>query len=200
MPGQKKQRTEVAQQVEAQLATPIEHETISTIARNLNLDTWQVGGFALGIHHIEPSFPDWFYARKETLDLIKLFRQNVQQTFNTVFVGSPGVGTSTLVVLLALYMALHQQKRVVLFRKLKADEFSMLCLDPVHQQYWRKHTKSIAGLDLVGDRDFELCLDGFLREEIDHDLINFHRLTRFRMLATCTQYDMKNDETRIRRK
>ncbi|EGZ05842.1 hypothetical protein PHYSODRAFT_533153, partial [Phytophthora sojae] len=175
---------------------------MNTIASYFDLDSWQVnGGLALSINRVEPDFPKWFYVRKETQDLVKVFNENVRLKLNTVFVRTSGVGKSTLVVVLAFYMALHLQKRIVLYRKLKGGGYTMLYLDPEHEQYWRKSTKvDIADLDLVVNSDFELCLDGFLQREIDNDLSNFGRLTKFRMLATSVQYDMKNDETEVRRR
>ncbi|KAF4031917.1 hypothetical protein GN244_ATG16229 [Phytophthora infestans] len=96
-----------------------------------------------------------------------------------------------LVVLFAFYMALCQQKRVVLLRKLKRKGFTMLYLDPERQRYWRKEEAFITDLDLLEPRGFELCLDGFLYHDIESE---FGRLARFRLLATSAQYKMKDDD------
>ncbi|KAJ0395985.1 hypothetical protein ATCC90586_000004 [Pythium insidiosum] len=100
----------------ARSLTVIEVERMNSIAATLDIDMWQIGGIALNIRHVETDFPAWFYVRKETQDIIKIFNDHLEKKLNTVFVGTPGVGKSMMVVLFAFYMALRQQKRVVLCR------------------------------------------------------------------------------------
>jgi Crinkler effector protein N-terminal domain len=107
----------------ARTGTTIEVEKMDSIEATLDIDEWQIGGIELDIHQIEPDFPKWFYVRKETQDIINIF---LTFYLSIVFMGSPGVGKSMLVVLFAFYMALQQQKVVVLLRKLKGKGFSML--------------------------------------------------------------------------
>ncbi|KAI9990667.1 hypothetical protein PInf_018224 [Phytophthora infestans] len=180
----------------ARLLTPVEHTKLNTIATALQIEQWQVGGLALGIRDIEPDFPEYFYVWKETLDIIKIFRRQLEKDRSVVFVGTPGVGKSMLVVLFAFHMALCQQKRVVLLRKLKRKGFTLLYLDPECQRYWHKEEVIITDLDLLEHRDFELCLDGFLHHGIES---NFGRLARFRLLATPAQYKMKDDDIEVLR-
>ncbi|KAJ0390446.1 hypothetical protein P43SY_010676 [Pythium insidiosum] len=137
----------------ARSLTVIEVERMNSIAATLDIDMWQIGGIALNIRHVETDFPAWFYVRKETQDIIKIFNDHLEKKLNTVFVGTPGVGKSMMVVLFAFYMALRQQKRVVLFRKLKKEGFSMLYLDGKNKQYWRSNKASLSDLDeLRGQR------------------------------------------------
>jgi len=178
-------------------STVIEDEHMNSIAQNLDIDAWQVGGISLDISHVESDFPEWFYVRKETLDIIKVFKAQMEAKLHIVFVGTPGVGKSMLVVLFAFYMALCQKKRVVLFRKKKGEGFSMLYMDGENEQYWRKDEAGFDDLDLVVNRDFELCLDGLIHQDIAD---NFARLARFRLLASSVQYPMKNDDTPVLRR
>ncbi|KAE9023679.1 hypothetical protein PF005_g4456 [Phytophthora fragariae] len=142
-------------------------------------------------------FPEWFYARKESLEIFKVFKALMEAKLNVVFVGTPGVGKSTLVVLFAFYLALIQKKRVVLFRKQKGKGVSMLYLDAENKRYWRKEEVGISDIELVENRDFELCLDGLAYDDVrDH----FGTLARFRMLATSVQYPMKDDDTPVLRR
>ena len=69
----------------------IEVERMNSIADTLDIDSWQIGGIELNIHHIEPDFPKRFYVRKETQDIIKIF---LELKLSIAFVGSPGVGKS----------------------------------------------------------------------------------------------------------
>jgi hypothetical protein len=158
---------------------------------DVDSDAWQVGGISLDIYRVESDFPKWFYVRKETLDIVKIF---MEAELNTVFVGTPGVGKSMLVVLFAFYMAVRQKKRVVLFRKRKGKGFSLLYMDGENQQYWRMGRAKISDIDLVENQDFELCLDGFEDKDVQS---HFEMLARFRLLATSVQYPMKNDDTPV---
>ncbi|KAI9981037.1 hypothetical protein PInf_010391 [Phytophthora infestans] len=83
------------------------------VAATLDLETWDVGGVALNVCNVDPDFPQWLYVRKETLDIIQIFKDHIKKGLNTVFVGTPGVGKSMLVVLFAVYMGLRQQKRII---------------------------------------------------------------------------------------
>ncbi|KAE9023485.1 hypothetical protein PR002_g11706 [Phytophthora rubi] len=188
------QETDQRPHKKAKLLTAAEHTKLDAIAQVLQIDQWQVGGLELGIRDIESDFPEYFYVRKETQDIIKIFRRQLEEKRSVVFVGTPGVGKSMLVVLFALYMALCQRKRVVLLRKLSMKGLTMLYLDPEHQIYWRKEEVSIAELDLLKHRDFELCLDGFLYRYIQD---NYELLGRFRLLASSAQYEMKDADIAV---
>jgi hypothetical protein len=113
---------------------------------------------------------------------------------STVLLGSPGVGKSMLVVLFAFYVALRQQKVVVLFRKLKGKGFSMLYMDRKNKEYRRNDQAALHDLSGRRKRDSVLFLDGFLQKDINN-IQNFGKLASFRLLATSAQYDWKNDET-----
>ncbi|KAF4037049.1 hypothetical protein GN244_ATG10899 [Phytophthora infestans] len=173
------------------IGTEIQDETMMAVAATLDLETWDVGGVALNVCNVDPDFPQWLYVRKETLDIIQIFKDHIKKGLNTVFVGTHGVGKSTLVVLFALYMALRQQKRIILFRKIKGKGSSVLYMDASNKRYWRKERAELSDLDLVNGEGFELILDGFTQEDVKN---NFGRLTRFRLLATSQQYLMKNDD------
>ncbi|ETL38543.1 hypothetical protein L916_09884 [Phytophthora nicotianae] len=123
----------------ARSLTVIEVERMNSIAATLDIDMWQIGGIALDIRHVEPDFPAWFYVRKEKQGIIKIFNDRMEKQLSTVFVGTPGVEKSMMVVLFAFFMTLRQQKRVVLFRKLKKEGFSMLYLDAKGKQYRREN-------------------------------------------------------------
>ncbi|KAL8023608.1 putative P-loop containing nucleoside triphosphate hydrolase [Plasmopara halstedii] len=179
------------------ISTVVEKEHMNSIAQILDIDAWQVGGISIDICRVESDFPEWFYIRTETLDIIKVFKAQTEAEFNILFVGSPGVGKSMLLVLFAFYMALRQKKRVVLFRKKKGKGFSMLYMDGEYEQYWRKDKASFVDLDLLVNQDFELCLDGLRYDDIDR---HFEKLGGFRLLATSVQYPMKNDDTPVLRR
>ncbi|KAE9248621.1 hypothetical protein PF004_g3771 [Phytophthora fragariae] len=158
----------------ARLSTVINDEDIESIGHNLDIDEWH-----------------------ESLEIFKVFKALMEAKLNVVFVGTPGVGKSTLVVLFAFYLALIQKKRVVLFRKQKGKGVSMLYLDAENKRYWRKEEVGISDIELVENRDFELCLDGLAYDDVrDH----FGTLARFRMLATSVQYPMKDDDTPVLRR
>ncbi|KAG2502335.1 hypothetical protein JM18_009786 [Phytophthora kernoviae] len=144
---------------------------MKSIAQNLDIDTWQVGGILLDICHVESDFPEWFYVRDETLDIIKVFKDKMKADLHIVFVGTPGVGKSMLVVLFAFYMALRQKKRVILFRKKKGEGFSMLCLDTEKKNCWRMNNAEIDDLDPHLHQGTELCLDGL---RLDLNAIGAH--------------------------
>ncbi|ETP43033.1 hypothetical protein F442_10100 [Phytophthora nicotianae P10297] len=181
----------------ARSLTVIEVERMNSIAATLDIDMWQIGGIALDIRHVEPDFPAWFYVRKEKQGIIKIFNDRMEKQLSTVFVGTPGVGESMMVVLFAFFMTLRQQKRVVLFRKLKKEGFSMLYLDAKGKQYRRENVLEVKKVDhLLGIAD-ELCLDGFTHDDVK---ANFGRLARFRLLATSVQYPKKNDDGPVLRR
>nr|QUJ09335.1 crinkler 9 [Plasmopara viticola] len=180
----------------ARSLTVFEVERMNSIAATLEIDRWQIDGIALDIRYVEPDFPAWFYVRKETQDIIKIFNDHMEKNLSTVFVGTPGVGKSMLVVLFAFYMALRQQKRVVLFRKLKMEGFSMLYLDGKSEQYWRSNKASLSDLDELRGQDFELCLDGLMHKDVAD---NFAALASFNLLATSVLYPMKDDDLPVLR-
>ncbi|KAL3669339.1 hypothetical protein V7S43_005716 [Phytophthora oleae] len=169
---------------------------MQSIGHNLNIDAWHVGGIDLNIRQVESDFPEWFYVRKESLKIFKVFKALMEAKLHVVFVGTPGAGKGMLVVLFAFYMALVQKKRVVLFRKLKGKGCTMLYLDAENEQYWRKDKAAIRDIYLLENRDFELCLDGLDYNDVCN---HFETLARFRLLATPAQYPMKNNDVRLRR-
>ena len=162
----------------------------------MDTNKWEIGVTALDISHIEPDFPEWFYVRKETQDIINIYNNLMEQNLSIVFVGTPGVGKSTLVVLFAFYMALQQQKRVILFRTLPMRPYSMLNLDGRDKKYWRMNRASVSDLDQVLDQDFELCLDGFTDSDISE---NYATLGSFKLLTTPVQYPMKDSHIPVLR-
>ncbi|KAG2796310.1 hypothetical protein PC129_g17036 [Phytophthora cactorum] len=174
-------------------STVIKDEHMKSIGHSLDIDTWQVGGIALDICRIESDFPEWFYVRKETIDIIKVFEAQMKANLNTVLIGTPGVGKSMLVVLFAFYIALLQKKRVVLFRKQKGKGFSMLYLDAEKKNCWRMDDALIE--DLYLHRQYfmgaELCLDGLRYNDVES---HFGMMGKFRLLATSAQYPLKDDD------
>ncbi|KAF0758784.1 hypothetical protein AaE_003832, partial [Aphanomyces astaci] len=137
------------------------------------------GGVGLGIDLIEPDFPKWFFMRQAAKDVIKTC--NALAPLFVVLKGSPGVGKSTLVVLLAFYKALCVKTPVMLIRCREGLGTSMLCLDPVNSKYWRKDDAPIEDLESVRRRykGFALYLNGF-----DKAFVFQHGLQEFQLLAT----------------
>ncbi|KAG1710182.1 hypothetical protein DVH05_017188 [Phytophthora capsici] len=164
---------------------------------NLDINTWTVGGIDLNIYKAEPGFPKWFYVREETLNIAAVFKAQLGVGRHVVCLGTPGVGKSMLVVVYAFFLALIERKCVVLFRKKKAEEYSMLYLDVENNRYWRKDEAAIEDIANLENREFELCLDGFTREDVNN---HFGTLERFRLLATSVQYRTKNDDTPVLRR
>ncbi|KAL7684795.1 putative P-loop containing nucleoside triphosphate hydrolase [Plasmopara halstedii] len=177
------------------ISTVAENEHMNSIAQILDIDAWQVGGISIDICRVESDFPEWFYIRTETLDIIKVFKAQMEAGLHIVFVGTAGVGKSMLLVLFAFYMALCQKKRVVLFRK-KKKGFSMLYMDGENEQYWRMDRAEIEDLDRQLRLGAELCLDGIRYDDIDR---HFGKLGGFRLLATSVHYPMKDDDLPVLR-
>ena len=180
-------------------AEEIEQELIDSIGRNLEIGTWPVGGKYLELCRIEPDFPKWFYVRKETIDIIKVFECQMKEEMNILFKGTPGVGKSMLVVLFAFYMALIQNKSVVLFRKRFDKGFSLLYLNAKKKIFWRMNKAKMQDLYLHWDKFLgaELCLDGFLYEDV---MRHFDVLGGFRLLATSAPFNFKDGDYAVRRK
>ncbi|RQM23318.1 hypothetical protein B5M09_008503 [Aphanomyces astaci] len=174
-------------------ATSIPPDVIASIEGRLGLLNSQDvgGGVELGIHLIEPDFPQWFFMRQATKDVIKTC--NALERVFVVLKGSPGVGKSMLVLLLAFYKALCLRTPVMLIRNRKGPGggTSMLCLDPVNAKYWRKHDATIEELNGFRRRykGFALYLDGF-----DKAFVFKHGLQNFRLLAASGQYRLKSDD------
>ena len=174
-------------------STVILNEQMNAIAHNLDIKMWQIGGITLEICRVESDFPEWYYVRKETLDIIKVFEAEMEINRKILFVGTPGVGKSMMVVVFAFYMALIQKKRVFLLRKFKVKGFSMLHLDVEKKNCWRFEKARIEDIRLLRDywKSAVLCLDGLLDEEVRS---HYDILAPFRMLATSAQYDIKDDD------
>lgn len=178
-------------------STVIQDEQMESIRQSLEIDTWQVGGIALDICQIEPDFPEWFYVRKETIDIINFFEAQMKENKRIVFEGTPGVGKSILVVLFAFHLALIQKKIVFLFRKQYGKAYSLLYLDAVKKNYWRMDDAEIDDLKLHLQcfNNVEVCLDGF---QYSHIKSHHGYLARNRLLATSAPYPMKGAETDVR--
>ncbi|RHZ00942.1 hypothetical protein DYB35_009404 [Aphanomyces astaci] len=172
-------------------ATSIPPDVIASIQGALGLFPSQEvgGGVGLGIDLIEPDFPKWFFMRQAAKDVIKTC--NALAPLFVVLKGSPGVGKSTLVVLLAFYKSLCIKTRVLLIRCREGLGTSMLCLDPVNSRYWRKDDAPIEDLESVRRRykGFALYLNGF-----DKAFVFQHGLQEFQLLATFTRYRFKSDD------
>ena len=178
-------------------STVIQDEQMESIRQSLEIDTWQVGGIALDIFQIEPDFPEWFYVRKETIDIINFFEAQMKENKRIVFEGTPGVGKSILVVLFAFRLALIQKKIVFLFRKQYGKAYSLLYLDAVKKNYWRMDDAEIDDLKLHLQcfNNVEVCLDGF---QYSHIKSHHGYLAINRLLATSAPYPMKGAETDVR--
>ncbi|RHY03482.1 hypothetical protein DYB36_007706, partial [Aphanomyces astaci] len=172
-------------------ATSIPPDVIASIQGALGLFPSQEvgGGVGLGIDLIEPDFPKWFFMRQAAKDVIKTC--NALAPLFVVLKGSPRVGKSTLVVLLAFYKALCIKTRVLLTRCREGLGTSMLCLDPVNSKYWRKDDATIEDLESVRRRykGFALYLNGF-----DKAFVFQHGLQEFQLLATSIRYRFKSDD------
>ncbi|KAG4223386.1 hypothetical protein PC116_g28145, partial [Phytophthora cactorum] len=135
----------------------------------------------------------WF--RESTRDCI-----NVHANKKSILMGSPGIGKSTLLCVMAFYLVFKHKKNVLVYRRLtgrkqsnclfyltyNADQVVYflipLCKEP--------HAVNIyeALIGQLGIENLWLLLDGFRYEDIPQGL------TTFDLLATSQQVDLKSQE------
>ncbi|KAH9158484.1 hypothetical protein LEN26_002945 [Aphanomyces euteiches] len=139
------------------------------------------------LHRLFRGFPSACMVRKEPVRLWHVVN-GLKQTKpfqRIVLVGSPGVGKSCFVILLALYLAHYQDVQVFIVRKVQA-----------HQEI--KHIEYVNGslAYFISYTQPLVFLDGYSQEEVSKD--DKMVLGMFSLLATSSHYDLKaNDSTTV---
>ncbi|RLN81420.1 hypothetical protein BBJ28_00026313, partial [Nothophytophthora sp. Chile5] len=159
-----------------------------------------LGGFLAGYH-----------VRKEE----EMFWSVVKQLLSTgkspvVILGSPGVGKSCFLMLLAFYVACFQKRKVLVIRQLKIDECANAVVflngkDGEHERSagasWKVSIRRASDqnfLQLHAIREAEVTrgslvlIDGYTQSDVKADI--FLALRPFHVLATSCQYDKKSDD------
>ncbi|KAG6617719.1 Crinkler (CRN) family protein [Phytophthora cinnamomi] len=142
------------------------------------------------------NFPPYYFARMEEVVFWKVIKNLLFDKDRVVIVGSPGVGKSCLLMLIAFYLACIEKKKVLVIRRLNQ----------------RKHMNAVAFLDGGGSYarllDFSpndilairrqaqvesaiVLVDGFTQGEVE-DAKNGYM--PFDVLATSCQFDAKQDD------
>jgi hypothetical protein len=111
--------------------------------------------------------------------------------------GSPGVGKSVFLMLLAFYLAHVHSKSVIVLRKLKGGRKTFACVRVYKEGYSGSSFSEKNAFISVRDQHPEslFFVDGFTYEEVNskHDFLG-----AFNLLATSSQYRVKGDDSDTR--
>jgi hypothetical protein len=176
-----------------------------------DLSTWNAGKVQItpDLHETMKGyggFPDKVFVRSEMKTLWALLEEGIKNNDKFVVVGSPGVGKTTLVILLSLHFANKEKRNVFFARKLKDDEeraaaYAVMCLrsDGHHRGFGNiRHIDVVVSiLDAfekdIGSKNYLLVIDGWRQEEIN---ASYNALfAKFDLLSTSAQYSPKSDES-----
>ncbi|KAE9285106.1 hypothetical protein PF008_g26999 [Phytophthora fragariae] len=139
----------------------------------------------------------WF--RESTADHV-----NVHAMMKSILIGSPGVGKSTLLCVVAFCLVLKYQKNVLVYRRLKKFDqenclFYLGYEDDNIVQFTVEMCASQTAVDIYNElihkkeiANVWLLLDGFHYPDIPEGLVTF------KLLATSQQVDLKSQERVVR--
>ncbi|RLN25963.1 hypothetical protein BBJ28_00026914, partial [Nothophytophthora sp. Chile5] len=155
-------------------------------------------------------FPPGYHVRKEEAMFWSVVKQLLLSTGKSpvVILGSPGVGKSCFLVLLAFYVACFQNRKVLVIRQIKSVDRKNAVVflkgkDGEHEQasgtsckvsVYRAFNLSAADIDAVREAEMTrgslVLIDGYTQGKINAD----DSLRPFHILATSYQYDKKSDD------
>ncbi|RLN96303.1 hypothetical protein BBJ28_00020305, partial [Nothophytophthora sp. Chile5] len=157
-------------------------------------------------------FPSGYHVRQEEAvfwAVVKKLLPSVGKS-PVVILGSPGVGKSSFLVLLAFYVACFRKRKVLVIRQLKSGERANAVVflngkDGEHERSagasWKVSIRRASDqnfLQLHAIREAEVTrgslvlIDGYTQSDVKADI--FLALRPFHVLATSCQYDKKSDD------
>jgi DNA replication protein DnaC len=189
-------------------------ELLRVDAVECNLREWSAGrviatGKISAIMDSFGQFPPSYYVRNEEIRLFEAIKRfwwqnevliSPKETTNKrwVLVGSPGVGKSTFLVLLAFYLARIHSQEVLVFRKLKSRDRKYVYIFLSRESYFGGEVDDIREIGPIHRRLAEeypnlwFFIDGFTSEEIQK--LHWGVLGSAILIATSSQYDIKHDD------
>ncbi|RLN73719.1 hypothetical protein BBJ28_00025976, partial [Nothophytophthora sp. Chile5] len=155
-------------------------------------------------------FPPGYHVRKEEEMFWAVVKQLLLSTGKSpvVILGSPGVGKSCFLVLLAFYVAYFQNRKVLVIRQLKSCDRKNAVVflkgkDGEHERssgtswkvsVYRAFNLSAADIDAVREAEMTrgslVLVDGYTQKYVKAN----DSLRPFNILATSCQYDKKSDD------
>ncbi|RLN26792.1 hypothetical protein BBJ28_00026912, partial [Nothophytophthora sp. Chile5] len=155
-------------------------------------------------------FPPGYHVRKEEAMFWSVVKQLLLSTGKSpvVILGSPGVGKSCFLVLLAFYVACFHKRKVLLIRQLKSGDRKNAVVflngkdgeserssgTSCKVSVYRAFNLSAADIDAVREAEMTrgslVLVDGYTQGKINAD----DSLRPFHILATSCQYDKKSDD------
>eukprot|EP00644_Phytophthora_capsici_P015186 jgi/Phyca11/575550/estExt2_Genewise1.C_PHYCAscaffold_750112 len=139
-------------------------------------------------------FPLYYFVRMEEVVFWKVIKRLLFGEDRVVIVGSPGVGKSCFLMLLAFYLACIKRKKVLVIRRLKTSELKNAVVYLDQGSYSR--LTNLSSIDIVAIRRQTqgaiVLVDGFNQAEVDDAKTEY---APFHFLATSCQYDAKQDDS-----
>lgn len=150
-------------------------------------------------------FPARYYVRHEEIMVSEIIRNCLQDSRGKnlsgdvrkfAIVGSPGVGKSVFMVLLAFYLARCLSQGVLLLRKLKTD-VAFKCVFLSQNLYSEFKVREIRDIIRIHDQVLGECpdlwyfVDGFTQVDVN---FSFGELSPYNLLATSSQFRLKSDD------
>ncbi|KAG1688295.1 hypothetical protein DVH05_003834 [Phytophthora capsici] len=139
-------------------------------------------------------FPLYYFVRMEEVVFWKVIKKLLFGEDRVVIVGSPGVGKSCFLMLLAFYLACIKRKKVLVIRRLKTSELKNAVVYLDQGSYSR--LTNLSSIDIVAIRRQTqgaiVLVDGFNQAEVDDAKTEY---APFHFLATSCQYDAKQDDS-----
>ncbi|CAH0489366.1 unnamed protein product [Peronospora farinosa] len=164
---------------------PNEEQVIST--RALSKFCKRLGGF-----------PVSYFVRKEELMLWRLVLGVMSNKGKRVVIlGSAGVGKSCFLMLVSVYLAFVEKRKVLVIRRLKknAEASAVIFLNGENKTCIRNANLSAAKISSLPDnKDFQdalICVDGYSHQEVDHHF----GLLSFQLLLTSEKDKITSDDS-----
>lgn len=140
-------------------------------------------------------FPPYYFVRKEEVvfwEVIKKFKSTMTER-RIVIVGSPGVGKSCFLLLIAFYLACVEKREVLVIRCLKESERANAVVYLNGDGKYARLTDALPKHIYAMRRQFPkaiVLVDGYRQREltVPSQLVPFH------FLATSCQFDVRQDD------